>query len=123
MSVVSNISTKSAENNLIMTKEIEEWKIKQANYLDYKTKMDKESSQYLKDLDMALNQKMELSSNQMQDAISKVLHFYWTLLLFDLFVVVIIIVLLVAFQTLFLSFDSLNFVLNSLAIQTFSIVH
>ena len=76
MSLVSGISSKSAENNLIMTKEIEEWKIKQANYLDYKTKMDKESSQHLKDLDMALNQKMELSSNQMQDAISKVFHFY-----------------------------------------------
>ena len=76
MFVVSSISTKSAENNLLMTKDIEEWKIKQADYLDYKTKMEKESSQHLKDLDMALNQKMELSSNQMQDAISKVFHCY-----------------------------------------------
>ena len=83
MTAISDISTKSAQHNAIMIKEIEEWKIKQANYLDYKTQMDKESSQHLRDLDFALNQKMESSSYQIEGAIAKVKHFIQSSLSFD----------------------------------------
>jgi hypothetical protein len=72
ITLVSELSSKSEQHNARMTREIEEWKLKQENYINYKTKMEKESSQHLKELDFALNQKMELKSNQMEEAIAKV---------------------------------------------------
>ena len=72
ITLVAELSSKSEQQNARMTKEIEEWKVKQENYINYKTKMEKESSQYLKELDFALNRKFELKSNQMEDAIAKV---------------------------------------------------
>jgi hypothetical protein len=72
ISLVSELSSKSEQHNARMTKEMEEWKLKQENYINYKTKMEKESSQHLKELDYALNQKMELKSSQMEEAIAKV---------------------------------------------------
>ena len=72
ITLVAELSSKSEQHNARMTKQIEEWKVKQENYINYKTKMEKESSQNLKDLDFALNQKMELKSNQMEEAVAKV---------------------------------------------------
>lgn len=72
IALVSELSSKSEQHNARMAKEIEEWKLKQENYINYKTKMEKESSQQLKELDLVLNQKVELKSNQMEEAIAKV---------------------------------------------------
>ena len=72
ITLVTELSSKSEQHNARMIKEIEEWKLKQENYINYKTKMEKESSQQLKELDSVLNQKMELKSNQMEEAIAKV---------------------------------------------------
>ena len=100
MTLVSDISTVSAQKNVMMFKEIEDWKVKQANYHDYRTKMDRESSKHLQGLDFALNQKMESSSNRMEDAIAKVRQFNQVLLFFLCYcyyyaIVVIIIIIII----------------------------